>query len=521
MALALLAIGALGVALSLHFGLVGGPQFTEGLVVSERPMSLNPLIDEADPAVVDVGHLLYRSLLKLDASGYPRPDLATSYTESPNGLTYAVALPPNAEWSNGRPITAADVVATCKFALSPQASDPTLATALRGVTVAGDQAVVTFTLPAPRASFAATLTELPILPLGGLSADQLLSAAGRPTAAMPTSGPYEVQTTSTLTVLLAPNPHAATRPSITSYELRLFLTFPEAAGEFAAGDINALLATTPEELSTLLATKGAQAEGMTTPAFVDLMFNEHMGGLADSVVRHAIGIAINRTAVVSGALEGTGGEVETGPFSDGLPWVGSSTLESVSPAVAEEVLKADGWVPGPGGTRHKGTATLAFTLDVPAIDPLPVVARELVTQLSAIGVAITVKTVAPENFLNGTLDTGDFQLAIDSWSPGPDPDVSAFWRSNAVPPRGYNVSGGPVDPFLDSALDMLAESSNRTLRTAAAAQVATLVADDAPAVFLYTPRVSMVFRAPVPLAPMPALGDESDRYNNIASWQLR
>jgi peptide/nickel transport system substrate-binding protein len=517
----LLAIGSFGFALSLHFGLIGGPQFTEGVVVSERPMSLNPLIDEADPAVVDVGHLLYRSLLKLDATGYPRADLAASYAVSPNGLTYTVVLPPDLEWSNGALITAADVVATCRFALSPQASDPTLATALHGVTVAGDAAIVTFTLAAPRASFPSTLTELPILPLGYLTAPQLLSAAAHPTAALPTSGPYEVQSTSTLTVLLRPNPHAVKRPNIASYELRLFLTFGEAAGAFTAGNLNALLATTPEELSTLLAVKGAQAEGMTTPDFVDLMFNEHVAGLADSVVRHAIGIAINRAAVVAGALEGTSGVVETGPFSGGLPWVGSSSLESISPVIADEVLQSNGWVPGPGGTRHKGTTMLAFTLDVPAIDPLPVVARELATQLAGIGVQLTVKTVAPENFLNGTLDTGDFQLAIDSWSPSPDPDVSAFWRSNAVPPRGYNVSGGPVDPFLDAALDTLAESTNRSLRTSAAAQVATLVADDAPAVFLYTPRVSMVFRSPMPLAPMPALGDEADRYNDIASWQLR
>lgn len=517
----LLAIGSLGFALSLHFGLIGGPQFTEGVVVSERPMSLNPLIDEADPAVVDVGHLLYRSLLQLDTKGYPVPDLGSSYTVSPNGLTYAVVLPPNLEWSNGEPITAADVVATCRFALSPQATDPTLASELKGVTVAGDEAVVTFTLAAPRASFAATLTELPILPLGGMTESQLLSAAEHPTSAMPTSGPYEVQSMSTLTVLLRPNPHAATRPHITSYELRLFLTFREAAGEFAAGEVNAMLATTPEELSTLLATKGAQAEGMTTHDFVDLMFNERVAGLADSVVRHAIGISISRAAVVAGALERTGGVVQTGPFSDGLPWVGSSTLESTSPAIATQVLTADGWLPGPDGTRHKGAAQLAFTLAVPDLEPLPVVAHELATQLAAIGVEVTVKTVAPENFLNGTLDTGDFQLALDSWGPGPDPDVSAFWRSNAVPPRGYNVSGGPPDPFLDSALDMLAVSPNRTLRTSAAAQVATLVADEAPAIFLYTPRVSMVFRSPTPLAPMPALGDEADRYNDIASWQLR
>ncbi len=484
-------------------------------------MSLNPLVDAADPAVVDVGHLLYRSLLKLDSTGYPRPDLAATCTVTPSGLVYTVSLRPNLEWSNGTPITAEDVVATTKFALSPQASDATLSTALRGITVAGKGSIVTFTLATPRASFASTLTELPILPLGGLSEPAVLAAAAKPTAPMATSGSYEVRSTSALVMDLQPNPHAATRPSITSYELRLFLTFHEAAGAFAQGNVNAMLATTPEEMTMLLRTKGAQSETMTTPDFVDMIFNERVPGLSDSIVRHAIGNAINRSSVVAGALDTRGGAVQTGPFSVGLPWIGPSSPEATSPAVSEEVLTHDGWVPGPGGTRQKGSARLAFSLVVPGIDPLPVVAGEVANQLDAIGVHITVKVIAPGNFLNGTLDTGDFQMAIESWSPAPDPDVSAFWRSNAVPPRGYDVSGGPVDPFLDSALDTLAESPNETLRIDAAGQVATLLADDAPAVFLYTPRVSMVFRSPVPLAPMPALGDEADRYNDIASWQLR
>src|ERR1700692_80701 len=134
--LGLLGVGALGFALSLHFGLIGGPQFTEGLVVSERPMSLNPLVGASAPDVVDVGHLMYRSLLKLDRTGYPTADLAESYTVSPTGLVYTVVLPANLEWSNGAPINVADVVATDRFALSTEASDPTLATALRGVKVA-------------------------------------------------------------------------------------------------------------------------------------------------------------------------------------------------------------------------------------------------------------------------------------------------------------------------------------------------------------------------------------------------
>jgi peptide/nickel transport system substrate-binding protein len=514
-------VGALGFALSSHFGLIGGPQFIEGVVVSERPISLNPLIDGADPAVVDIGHLLYPSLLKLDATGYPRPDLAASFTVSSDGLAYTVALPRNLAWSDGRPITSADVVATDKFALSPQASDPTLSAALRGVTVSAAQSTVTFKLPTPRASFAATLTQLPILPLGGLSTGALVADAAHAATPMPTSGPYEVKSTDARAILLQPNPHARTHPSISSYELRLYIRFSDAAAAFAQGSLNALLATTPRELAQLLAVKGSRAQTMTTPDFVDLMFNERVAGLADPVVRQAIGIAIDRSAVVAGALDARGGVAETGPFSRGLPWVGSPGPGAVSPAVAAQMLQRDGWVRGPFGALQKGSTQLAFTLKVPAIDPLPVVAHEVATQLAAAGIQVSVETVAPATFLNGSLATADFQLAINTWSPAPDPDVSAFWRSNAVPPQGYNVSGGPVDPFLDSALDMLAQAPNLKLRADAAARVAALIAQDAPATFLYTPQISLVFRAPTPVAPMPSIGDESARYDDISSWQLR
>ena len=489
-------------------------------MVSERPMSLNPLIDASDPAVVDVGHLLYRSLLKLDGTGYPVPDLASSYEVSANGLVYTVVPQTNLRWSDGAPITVADVVATEAFAVSRAASDPNLATALRGVRVATAVNTVTFTLPAPRASFAATLTQMPILPLGSLDAHELVAAATHPTSPLPTSGPYEVQSTAALALDLQANPYAAVRPFIKSYELRLFLTFADAASAFSNGSVGALLASTPEELTTLLKVKGAQAETMTTPEFVDLMFNERVPTLANSVVRHAIGVAINRSAVVAGALDNRAGVVETGPFSAGIPWVGPAALEASSPTVAASVLDANGWVAGAGGVRHRGALQLAFTLAVPNINPLPTVAREVASQLAAIGVRVTVNAVVPQTFLTGTLDSGQFQLAIDAWNPVPDPDVSAFWRSNATPPHGYDVSGGTADPFLDAALDMLAEVPGRAARLSAAAQVAALVADDAPAIFLYTPRVTVVFRSPAPTAPMPSVGPESARYDDIAAWEL-
>ena len=86
----------------------GGADYREGLVVVQRPLSLNPLVGADDPAVHDIGHLLYRSLLSLDATGYPRTDLAQSFAVSGDGLTYTVVLAPGSQWSDGSPITPAD-----------------------------------------------------------------------------------------------------------------------------------------------------------------------------------------------------------------------------------------------------------------------------------------------------------------------------------------------------------------------------------------------------------------------------
>ena len=93
----------------------------EALVVQQLPLSLNPLIAADDPAVHDVGHLLYRSLLRLDATDYPRPDLAQSYTVSSDGLTYRIVLAPNQRWSDGSAITPADVAATTSSRPVPRA----------------------------------------------------------------------------------------------------------------------------------------------------------------------------------------------------------------------------------------------------------------------------------------------------------------------------------------------------------------------------------------------------------------
>jgi peptide/nickel transport system substrate-binding protein len=518
--LGIVAAGALVFALGTRFGVIGGPDFREALVVGSRPLSLDPLIGADDRAVHDIGHLLYRSLLRLDTRAYPTGDLATAYTVSNDGLKYRVLLAAGQRWSDGHPITPDDVVATVAFAQSSRAVDHRVTAALQGVHVSEEGYTLVFTLPAPLASFEATLTQLPILPLGGLSASRLDSVTSQPSQAMATSGPYRVTSAGTSIIELEPNSNAVTRPQMSRYELHLYSTFDEARAAFAHGDVDALMTNTASQRAQLLKTKGAVAHDATTFRFVDLLFNERIPGLDDPVVRHAIAEAVDRTGIVRGALEGTGGIAQADAVSQGLPWIaGPAAAPAPTVAAANAALDADGWKPGLAGIRARNGVDLSFAITAPNADPLPPVARELAAGLNKIGIGLYVNLVPPQTFVASSLTPHAFQVAIADWDAGPDPDVTTFWRSNAVPPQGFNVSGAPADPFLDRALDSLATMTDAQARIHAAADVSRFLAADAPAVFLYTPVESFVTRVPLTGATISRAGGSAARYDTIASWR--
>jgi peptide/nickel transport system substrate-binding protein len=519
-ALVFIAAGSLGYVFTRHFGIVGGPDFREGLVPAERPLSLNPLIGSLDPAVRDVGHLLYRSLLKLDPTAYPRGDLATSYTVSTDGLTLRAVLGSGNRWSDGHAITTSDVVATVAFVQSSRAANHSLTALFQGVKVTVSGTAVSFALPAPRASFASTLTQLPILPLGGLAPARVAALAAQPQTPLATSGAYLVQFADINSVLLAPNLYAAVKTTLPSYQFRLYSSFSDAAAAFASAQVDSVLALTPAERAQLTAVKGAVAHDIATFRFVDLLLNERAPGLDDTVVRHALSAAMNRAMIVRGALNRAGGLVQLAAISEGLPWAASTSgTEAASAEVAAAALESAGWVIGPAGVREKKGVVLAFTLSVPDVEPLPTVAREVAQEMAPLGVNLYVDVVPALSFVNTTVVPHAFQLALADWDGGPDPDVSSFWRSNALPPQGFNVSGGPIDPFLDQALDSLATLADPPARVAAAQSVNRYLADDAPAIFLYTPEVSYVVRLPMKSEKVPSIGGSAARFDAVTTWR--
>ncbi len=83
------------------------------------PRSLDPTlsIDEPGQEVIDD---LFEGLTTLDVAGRVIPGVASSWTESSDGKTWVFHLRPQAHWSNGDPLTAADFVYAWRREVDPK-----------------------------------------------------------------------------------------------------------------------------------------------------------------------------------------------------------------------------------------------------------------------------------------------------------------------------------------------------------------------------------------------------------------
>jgi oligopeptide transport system substrate-binding protein len=114
----LLGCGRSGEGERLHGA--GGPDAAATLLVGNGtgPDSLDPQkarVNEAHAVLRD----LYECLTALDRSAAPAPGVATSWDTSADGLTYTFHLRPEARWSNGDRVVAADFLAALRRLVDP------------------------------------------------------------------------------------------------------------------------------------------------------------------------------------------------------------------------------------------------------------------------------------------------------------------------------------------------------------------------------------------------------------------
>ena len=129
-----------------------GGEYTEGLI--GQPTAINPMLIGASSVDKDLSTVLFADLLTL------AHDVATSTT----GKVWVVTLKQDMVWSDGKAITADDVLFTVRTIQNPDAGSPLLS-AWQGITVDRvSQLEVRFTLKAAYSYFADNLRSLRVAP---------------------------------------------------------------------------------------------------------------------------------------------------------------------------------------------------------------------------------------------------------------------------------------------------------------------------------------------------------------------
>ncbi len=449
-----------------------------------RPEHLDPRYPE-DAFGAALGRLLFPALLGSHPVDFtPAPSLALR-VEARVGMRVRVHLDPGARFVDGRPLGAADVVATYRTLLAPGSRSrlhETYARVFQGVSAAGPTAV-DFTLHHPDGTLDSMLQQ-PILP-ADTGAVELQAAPGqegrfvgagalrveafgdgdwrfvRAEGAIPPGAPRSYRFVS----LRDPNTLA----------LRLL------HGE---GDVAELK---PEQIAVFARHPAFEVRAARGVGLTYLGVHCARPALADPRVRRALALALDRTALRRARL---------GPHAVDavgvLPpthWAAAPGLPPIAfdPVAARTELQA---------IRGVGAPPLRLVLRVSTQRFALVTAQALAAMLGAVGVEVEVRPSELATLL-ADLRGGRFDLTLLTVPDLSDPWGLSFWFASSSIPEAGRAGGNRWryrNPALDQALEAGAQAEGPAARRPHYVTAQRILADELPVIPLWHPDVVYAVR---------------------------
>jgi len=455
---------------------------------------LNPLF-ETNESTRDVDSLIYQGLTAVDSQQNVVGVLAQDWTVSPDHMSYTFTIRDGVRWADGQPFTVDDVMFTFHV-LQDMEYDQPGADVWRqvGIAAAGTRQVV-FTLRAPDASFPLSL-QVGIIPkhiFAGLAPEQIMDSPYSSIRAFGT-GPFKVGSINQLAISLDRNPFATPQPYLDHLVLRTYpATDPQSAiRAVLTGAADLVGGIQPQEVDTLEGRTDlvVQEIRMFTDSFVAM--NPDGAGkpfFSDPKVRVALAQAIDRKKIVQDVFAGRA-DVDQSPIPT-ADWAYSSAAANLHPfdtVAAAKALDAAGWVEN-DTTKLRTNKGTPFKVTLVAANSFPnqEVAQDISSQLADIGIEVDVKAVGASELLSSYLLTHAYQMALISIDLGPDPDVYSLWHSG-IDPSALNFAYARGWGLIDKDLEDGRSAVDPQARLAAYIDFQMLMADAAPALFLYTSR---------------------------------
>lgn len=436
-----------------------------------------------------------------DAGFVPR--LAQRWEWSRDSLAITLHLDPRARWHDAKPVGALDVrfaFAVYVDTLTRSSRGGDLRSLLDSISVVDPLTCVAwFRTRSPEQFYnlVSTLVPLPEHLLGRVPRDSLRASAF---ARQPVgSGPFRfVRWESRQRIeVAAVDSFYRGRPKL---DRVIWSIAPEMASlvqRLFAGDADFLEALPPPDVAE--AAKRPELRLLLRSGFdyAYMGFNLRDGALdrphplfGDRALRRALAMAVDREAMRRSVFD-SAARLGLGPFVR-AQWSADTTLPQIpfDRSAAVRALDSLGWRQGADGMRARGGRPLAFTLLVPSSSAnrqrYAVLIQE---QMRLAGVRVDIESLDVNAFVDRMIKRR-FDALMGSWSTTPSPSgLRQTWTSSAArTPSPFNA-GRYMNPAFDAQVDSALGARDAATAKTHYRAAYRIINDDAPAIWLYEPRM--------------------------------
>jgi len=429
--------------------------------------------------------LMFVNALKNDAT---TPWLATGYTWSNSDKTLTFTIRDGVKWSDGTPMTAADVLFTFNELKKYPALDiNSVWSVLSSVTQSGSNQIVFSFKTGATPYFYYIADQVPIVPqhIWASIKDPFAYVDKDPVA----TGMYVVGNCTGQNITYKPNTYywQPGLPKVKTVDYPAFTSNDAANNYLATGQAQWGAQYIPN-ISKYYLDKSSDYNSWQPPiAQVSMFLNQKDPLLSNVTVRRALAYA---TAIGEGGQEPPANQfgVVTPTYSQWVdPTVSSQNDYTYNPQKADQLLQSIGAVKGSDGIYSLDGKPLSFTIINNGGYSDWVAALQVVAQgMKAAGIQLNVDNLSYNDW-NTKLLNGQFQLAYYAETAGPAPYYELrqwLYSTNSAPigqPAATNYERFD-SPAVDSLFDQYAATSDQTTQMAIMAQIETVMLNQVPVI---------------------------------------
>lgn len=501
-----------------------GGEYSEGLV--GEPLYINPVLSLTNDIDADLEHLIFSRLFTYDNQGNLQSDLVERYEISEDHKIYTIYLKQNMLWEDGDRITTDDIEYTFNLIRNPDYKSPLLLN-FRGVEMQKDgEYQIKFTTNNTYAPFLNNLTFgiLPkhlwkdTTPTSFFLAEYNLKPIG--------SGPFKFSKLKKdkngriLTYQLEQNEnYYGKKPYIKKVTFKFY---PDEETSIEALNKKGVLAVGSISPVNKNKIKKSNIHSIKLPRYYAVFLNQTKNkALSNLNIRKALALATDKEKIIRDVFNNEA-NIVNGPLLEGMVGYNpEAKTYGFSIEQAKQTLEDDKWKDIDGdGIREKNNVRAEFTLVTTDLPEFLKVTDILKSNWQEIGVKVNIVSLDVGQLQQEYIKPREYEAILFGEILGLNPDPYSFWHSSQKKDPGLNLAMYD-NRDVDKALEQARQTTNQGERITNHRLFQSIIADEIPTVFLYSPyylhpcnNVVKNFQEKIILSP-------SYRFNDINEWYIK